>query len=377
MGFDLTNVAALGAAQAVSAAQAQLQASQARISTGLKVASAKDDGATWQIAETMRGEADDWRTIGASLARGQSTLDVAASAAQTISDLLSRIRAKALAYLDAGDAASQAALQQDIQTQIAQVDDLAKSADFNGVNLVNGATASTDPITLHPPAPTYDGASGSYIQTWSPNLPYTSGTFDLTFDSSNSALYTVELDQSGVMYSKTWGWNPPPVSDFVSPGLAGPGSSITVETWPGTSLAGGTFTPDQGSSTLPPPPSVLSDPSGDTIPLQGFDLTATGLGLTGLDFTNPQGVLAAVESAGQAAVSAAATFGGQQTLMAIDQAQASHRADVLTTGVGNLVDADLGKEAASLQAGQIKQTLAIQALAIANATPKALLSLYA
>jgi flagellin len=50
--------------------------------------------------------------------------------------------------------------------------------------------------------------------------------------------------------------------------------------------------------------------------------------------------------------------------------------DALDAGVGNLVDADLAKESAKLQALQTKQQLGVQALSIANQTPQSILSLF-
>lgn len=50
--------------------------------------------------------------------------------------------------------------------------------------------------------------------------------------------------------------------------------------------------------------------------------------------------------------------------------------DSLTEGVGNLVDADLAKESARLQALQVKQQLGVQALSIANSQPQTILSLF-
>ena len=50
--------------------------------------------------------------------------------------------------------------------------------------------------------------------------------------------------------------------------------------------------------------------------------------------------------------------------------------DSLTSGVGNLVDADLAKESARLQALQVKQQLNVQALSIANQNPQTILSLF-
>lgn len=50
--------------------------------------------------------------------------------------------------------------------------------------------------------------------------------------------------------------------------------------------------------------------------------------------------------------------------------------DVLDTGIGNLVDADLAKESARLQALQVKQGLGVQALSIANASANVLSGLF-
>jgi flagellin len=50
--------------------------------------------------------------------------------------------------------------------------------------------------------------------------------------------------------------------------------------------------------------------------------------------------------------------------------------DTIDTGVGNLVNADLAKESANLQALQTKQQLGVQALSIANSGSSSLLSLF-
>jgi flagellin len=54
----------------------------------------------------------------------------------------------------------------------------------------------------------------------------------------------------------------------------------------------------------------------------------------------------------------------------------SKLSDVIETSVGNLVDADLAKESARLQALQVKQQLGVQALSIANQAPQAIMSLF-
>ena len=54
----------------------------------------------------------------------------------------------------------------------------------------------------------------------------------------------------------------------------------------------------------------------------------------------------------------------------------SKLSDSLETGIGNLVDADLAKESARLQALQVQQQLGVQALSIANQAPQVILSLF-
>jgi flagellin len=54
----------------------------------------------------------------------------------------------------------------------------------------------------------------------------------------------------------------------------------------------------------------------------------------------------------------------------------SNKIDALNTGLGSLVDADLAKESAQLQALQIRQQLGTQALSLANQAPQTLLSLF-
>lgn len=54
----------------------------------------------------------------------------------------------------------------------------------------------------------------------------------------------------------------------------------------------------------------------------------------------------------------------------------SKLSDSIESGIGNLVDADLAKESAKLQALQVKQQLGVQALSIANQAPQTITSLF-
>jgi flagellin len=69
-------------------------------------------------------------------------------------------------------------------------------------------------------------------------------------------------------------------------------------------------------------------------------------------------------------------LGSQSKEIANHATFVSKLTDQLTAGVGNLVDADLAKESARLQALQVQQQLGTQALSIANQAPQVILQLF-
>src|SRR5215469_3692829 len=132
-----TNASALIALQNLSAIQQQLAQEQTIISTGKKINSPKDNGAVWSIAQTMQGKVISLDAVKDSLNRGQSTIDVALSAGQQVSDLLTQMKAKALAASDTSlDTVSRQALNQDFKSLRDQITKVVNNADFNGVNMV-------------------------------------------------------------------------------------------------------------------------------------------------------------------------------------------------------------------------------------------------
>ncbi len=142
MSFSVnTNTGALVALQYLNATQGQLNVAQNAISSGLKVASAKDDGSTYAIAQNQRGSVAGYASVVDSLNRGSSAIDVALSAGQSISDLLIQLKTKALSASDSSlDTASRQALNQDFTALRDQISTIVKNAIFNGVNLVDGST---------------------------------------------------------------------------------------------------------------------------------------------------------------------------------------------------------------------------------------------
>ncbi|HSV01752.1 MAG TPA: flagellin, partial [Phenylobacterium sp.] len=97
-----TNVAAMIALQSLSATQEALAETQNRVNTGLKIGSAKDNGAIWAIAQTEKAQASSLDAVTNSLNNGKSVLDTTLQAGSQLTDILNQMRQKALAASDAG-----------------------------------------------------------------------------------------------------------------------------------------------------------------------------------------------------------------------------------------------------------------------------------
>jgi flagellin len=274
MSFSVnTNTGAMTALQYLNQTQGQLSETQDAINSGLKVASAKDNGAIYAIAQNQRGAVAGYQSVINSLNNGSSAVDVALSAGQSISDLLIQMKQQALSASDTSlDTASRQALNANFNALLGQITTIVSNAVFNGFNLVNGST--------------------SKIMA----LASADGTRHVTTLAQNMSLS---------------------------------GSIVTIKTTASIS------TQTKASALI------------NTI--------QTSL-------TNVDSALAKL-SAGSAKFSIQATF--TQKL-----------SDTLTTGIGNLVDANMAEESAQLQSLQVKQQLGVQALSIANQAPQAILSLF-
>jgi flagellin len=142
MSFSVnTNNGAAVALQYLTATQGQLDQTQSAINSGLKVASARDDGAIFAIAQNQRGAVAGYTSVINSINNGTSAIDVALSAGQSISDLLIQLKTKALSASDSSlDTASRQALNANFTALRDQITTIVKNAVFNGFNLVDGST---------------------------------------------------------------------------------------------------------------------------------------------------------------------------------------------------------------------------------------------
>jgi flagellin len=132
-----TNVGAMVALQNLNQTTSELMQVQNRINTGKKVASAKDNGAIWAIAQNQRSTSGSLNAVKDSLQRSQSTVDVAVAGGESVSDLLLQMKEKALAASDSSlDTASRTALNEDFKSLRDQIGKAVTNATFNGINMI-------------------------------------------------------------------------------------------------------------------------------------------------------------------------------------------------------------------------------------------------
>ncbi len=265
----LTNVGAMAALQQLSKTQKNLNTTQLRVTTGLKVNGPKDDASTFAIAQRMRGDIAGIQSVEIALAGGDSVVNTAISGGKAIADLLTEMKAKTVQANQAGlDTASRTALNNDFTSLRDQLTTIVATAEFNDTNLIKS------------------GASNLLV------------------------LSTVD------------------------------GSTITVSAQVMTSSALAI-----SASTL---------------------LTSAGAATA----------LTAIDAAVTTVADKLAALGSVAKRIEIQAEFSSKLVDILKEGVGSLVDADLAKESATLQALQIQQQLGVQSLAIANASPGIILNLF-
>jgi flagellin len=136
-----TNAGAMIALQNLNATNSELQTTQQRINTGKKISNAKDNGAIWSMAKMQSATSSSLNAVKDSLQRGQSTIDVGLAAGDTVTDLLSKMKEKALAASDTSlNTASFNALVSDFTSLRDQITKAVTNAKFNGVSLVDGTT---------------------------------------------------------------------------------------------------------------------------------------------------------------------------------------------------------------------------------------------
>lgn len=134
-----TNVMSLNSQRNLNTSQAALQTSLQRLSSGLRINSAKDDAAGLAISERfttqIRGLSQAMRNAN----DGISLAQTAEGALSEVNNNLQRIRELAVQSANATNSASdRAALDQEVQQRIAEIDRIASQTNFNGQKILDG-----------------------------------------------------------------------------------------------------------------------------------------------------------------------------------------------------------------------------------------------
>lgn len=296
---------------------AESEVIQRRITTGLAVAGPKDDGAIFAIAQTLRGRVAGLGAALNSVNNAVGAVSVALSAAEQISDLLIDMRKVAVQASDASlDTASVDALGRDYFALADQIYAIYTTAELSGTNMIDSGGKSVSAII---------NDTGT-------------GTVGVAAEDLSDGGGNIVLD---------------PANQGNGNGNAG-GNGNGNAGGNGNGNAGGNGNGNgngQGGNTAPFGPISFSTPPDAAFIAQ-------------LD-QNISNVSAAMSRLGTG-------LKRLETQSELIQG----RIDIVTVGIGRLVDADLTRESARFEAIQVKQQLGLQALAIANAAPRVLLALF-
>jgi flagellin len=140
-----TNINSLNAQRNLTTSQASLSTSIQRLSSGLRINSAKDDAAGLAIADRMTAQVRGSNQAARNANDGISLSQVAEGALGSASSSLQRIRELAVQSANATNSASdRTALNSEVAQLTAELDRIAKSTQFNGQNLLDGSFTSAD-----------------------------------------------------------------------------------------------------------------------------------------------------------------------------------------------------------------------------------------
>ncbi len=392
-GFSVnTNGAAMAAIRTLEMTNKALDTTQARINSGLKVASAKDNASTFAIASGLRADIAGFKAVSEAISFGQATANVALKGAESVMSTLSDIKAKVTSAQSS--TMDRTAIQNDITALSDQLQSIVDGAQFNGVNLLNGVDPDLDVLS---------SLNRSDPSTAPTAVNITVGAVDLTaatlgvsgINVANGALkVATDTTVTGFADNETF----EVVTDagtytfeFIDdPATTAPtdGDNIVVDVDSAASFGANTAAlvaklQEQGFN-------AEYQDNGDLLVTHGSEEIQSYassdsffIDTTDTDFTagvkaagDPSGALTTVENAISTVKTALSALGTSVKQLETQGDFVKSLQDVLTEGVGTLVDANLAEESANLQAAQTRQQLGIQALSIANQGPGAILGLF-
>jgi flagellin len=332
-----TNVGAMVALQSLNRTNEEMAATQKRISTGFRVADAKDDGAAYAVAQRVRGDIAGLGAANEQLGSTKGLLETTMGALNEASKNLTKIR-ETLTKLSSDT--------------LSETDRQTYTRDFE--NLVNQTNRALGDAS-------YNGRSLLGSQDSNRSRP--------GFETSSTAQDTgVVRNERGNTLNIT-GVNAATLTFDTRVATGGRDIAGTFEEPLAFQFNGGQpMTSEQARVMLGNGDASATGALQDTIAAYADEANFGGGAAASNIKTFNQ-----VETALNNALS---KFGADSR--DIDGALSTNRQkmDSMESGLGSLVDADLAKESARLQALQIRQQLGTQSLSIANQAPQALLSLF-
>jgi flagellin len=139
-----TNIASLNAQNNLTGSQAQLSQSLQRLSSGLRINSAADDAAGLAISQQFTTQINGTNQAVSNANDAVSEAQTTAGALNTIVNNLQSIRTLAVESANGSNSSSdRAALDNQVQQQIAEITQIAQQTTFNGLNVLNGSSGNT------------------------------------------------------------------------------------------------------------------------------------------------------------------------------------------------------------------------------------------
>ena len=196
-----TNVVSINSQRNLSLSGSSLATSMQRLSSGLRVNSAKDDAAGLAISERMKAQSSGLAVAARNANDGISLAQTAEGALSKVGDMLQRMRELAVQSANATNSSTdREAMQAEVKQLTAEIDRVAKTSEFNGTKLLNGSFAGAvfqvgsgagDNITVGSIADTTAaklGGSAKFTKT-------ETGVYD-TYKEAAAALETINKDSA-------------------------------------------------------------------------------------------------------------------------------------------------------------------------------------
>lgn len=202
-----TNMSSLVSQKNLSHSRNALGTAMERLSSGMRINSAKDDAAGQAIANRMNSQIKGMAQAQRNANDGISMIQTTEGALNQINNNLQRVRELAVqAASDTNDVADRESIQTEITERINEIDRVAKSASFNGIKLADGTntslqiqiganTEAEDSITINLTDGTTAGLS---VDSLAAGAVTDSAAAYVTIDAVDAALKTVDTARSSL-----------------------------------------------------------------------------------------------------------------------------------------------------------------------------------